>query len=89
MKSTGTAQFWRLYRQLSPEIQLAARRAYKRFKENPAHPSLRLERLRSDPRGWSVRVTRNYRAVALRLPGDVWIWDWIGDHAVFDREYPY
>jgi hypothetical protein len=65
MKSTGTAQFWQLYRQLPPEIQLAARRAYKKFLENPAHPSLRMERLRSDSRGWSVRVTKNYRAVAL------------------------
>lgn len=88
MKSTGTAQFWRLYHQLPPEIQLAARRTYKKLLENPAHPSLRLERLRSAPRGWSVRVSKNYRAVALRLPGEVWIWDWIGDHADFDREYP-
>src|SRR5256885_12773064 len=30
----------------------------------PAHPSLRLERLRSDHRFWCVRVTRDYRAVA-------------------------
>jgi hypothetical protein len=89
MKSSGTAQFWRLYHHLPPEIQLAARRAYKKFRETPAHPSLQLERLRTDSRGWSVRVTRNYRAVALRLPADVWIWDWIGDHTDFDREYPH
>lgn len=89
MKSTGTAQFWRHYRQLPPEIQVAARQAYRKFIENPAHPSLRLERLRADQRGWSVRVTRNYRAVAVRLPGDVWVWDWIGDHAAFDREFPH
>jgi hypothetical protein len=88
MKSTGTTRFWQLYRRLPPEVQIAARRTYQKFRKNPAHPSLQLERLRSDPRGWSVRVTRNHRAVALRLPGDVWIWDWIGDHAEFDREYP-
>lgn len=40
--------------------------AYRRFVQNPAHPSLHLERLRADPRAWSVRVTRNYRAVTLR-----------------------
>ena len=88
MKSTGTAQFWKLYHQLPAGTQQAARRTYQKFLENPAHPGLQLERLRSDPRGWSVRVTKNYRAVALRLPGEVWIWDWIGDHASFDREYP-
>jgi hypothetical protein len=42
----------------------AARKAYEKFSENPAHPSLRLERLRGDRWAWSVRITRDYRAVA-------------------------
>jgi hypothetical protein len=66
----------------------AAREAYKKFRQNPAHSSLRLERLRSDPRFWSVRVTRDYRAVAQRFEGDVWIWAWIGSHKDFDRQFP-
>lgn len=87
MTSRGTPTFWQLYRELPREIQHAARLAYHRFRENPAHPSLHLERLRSDPRAWSVRVTLNYRAVALRQ-GDEWIWVWIGDHQAFDRRFP-
>ena len=72
MISRGTTDFWRLYRMLSPEIQDAVRQAHRRFLENPAHPSLQLERLRHDPRTWSVRVTLNYRAVAYRQ-GDSWL----------------
>ena len=87
MTSRGTPDFWRLYAHRPREIQEAARLAYRRFRENPAHPGLHLERLRSDPRAWSVRVTLNYRAVALRA-GDDWIWVWIGDHQAFDRRFP-
>jgi hypothetical protein len=85
--SRGTLDFWRLYRELPRDVQNAARLAYRKFQENPAHPSLHLERLRSDPRAWSLRVTLNYRAVALRQ-GDEWIWVWIGDHQTFDRRFP-
>ena len=88
MKSLGTPHFWKAYRSLSAEAKAAARAAHAKFIQNPAHPSLRLERLRSDPRFWSVRVTRDVRAVAQRLEGDVWIWVWIGSHEDFDRQFP-
>ena len=87
MKSRATPEFWQLYRDLPNDIQTAARKAYTVFLKNPAHPGLRLERLRSEPRAWSVRITRDYRAVALRL-GDDWIWFWIGVHQEFDRRFP-
>ena len=86
MTSRGTADFWRLYRELPQNLQQAARVAYRKFRENPAHPSLRLERLRTDPRAWSVRVSLNYRAVAFRQ-GEEWIWIWIGNHKEFDRRF--
>jgi plasmid maintenance system killer protein len=88
VKSRGTPGFWKAYQALPGEIKLAARAAYQKFRENPAHPSLHLERLRSDPRFWSVRVTRDYRAVAQRFAGDNWIWVWIGSHRDFDRQFP-
>lgn len=87
MTSSGTTDFWRLYHALSPEIRKAAQSAFKKFLNNPAHPSLQLERLRSDERAWSVRVTRDYRAVARRYGGD-WLWFWIGSHEEFDRHFP-
>jgi hypothetical protein len=85
--SRGAPEFWRLYSDLPREIRKAADATYKKFRGNPAHPGLNLERLRSDPRGWSVRVTRDYRAVALRK-GDDWVWVWIGNHKDFDRRFP-
>jgi hypothetical protein len=88
VKSLGTDKFWKAYVALPPAIKDAARSAYQKFSENSAHPSLHLERLRSDPRFWSVRVTRDYRAVAQRFEGDVWVWAWIGSHKDFDRQFP-
>ena len=88
MKSLGAAQFWKAYHSLPAEIKSAARAAHQKFLLNPAHPSLQLERLRSDARFWSVRVTRDYRAVAQRLEGDIRIWVWIGSHRDFDRQFP-
>jgi len=85
--SRRTAEFWQLYRDLPKRTQAATRKAYNMFRENPAHPALRLERLTSDPRAWSVRITRDYRAVALRT-GDDWLWFWIGTHREFDRKFP-
>jgi len=70
------------------EIKDAARTAYNKFMQNPAHPSLQLERLRTDPRFWSLRVTRNYPAVAQRFEGNLWVWVWIGNHKDFDRLFP-
>ncbi len=89
MISRGTPVFWSGYRALPLEIRLAAQRAYQKFQESPAHPSLHLERLRSNPRAWSVRVTRDYRAVALRYEDENWVWFWIGSHRDFDREFPH
>jgi hypothetical protein len=85
--SRGTEDFWELYHALPPPIRNAAQKAYLKFSDNPAHPSLQLERLKFDNRAWSVRVTRNYRAVARRYD-DGWLWFWIGSHEEFDRRFP-
>jgi hypothetical protein len=88
VKSRATSGFWKCYWALDGGVREAAREACKKFRQNPAHPSRRLERLRSDPRFWSVRVTRDYRAVAQRVEDDVWVWAWIGSHKDFDRQFP-
>jgi hypothetical protein len=87
VNSRGTPGFWSLYSALPAEARESARRAYRRFKENPAHPGLQLERLRKEPRLWSVRVTKDYRAVARRYDGNIWVWVWIGNHSEFDRQF--
>ena len=87
MTSRVIPEFWKSFAELAPKRQAAARSAFRKFHQNPAHPSLQLERLRSDPRFWSVRVTQDCRAVAQRFPGDLWVWIWIGSHNDFDRQF--
>jgi len=88
MTSSGTPEFWAMYHALPAGVGAAARAAYRKFAQNPAHPSLSLERLRRDDRAWSVRVTLDYRAVARRFQNDEWLWIWIGSHKDFDRMFP-
>ena len=87
MRSIGSAEFWRLYSALPPRIKTAARAAYRKFKRNPAHPGLSLERLRRSQRLWSVCITLDYRAVAARTEGDFWLWVWIGSHKDLERKF--
>jgi hypothetical protein len=87
VNSRGTEDFWKLYYGLPPHIRNAAQKAFQKFSDNQSHPSLQLERLKFDNRAWSVRVTRNFRAVARRYDDD-WLWFWIGSHEEFDRRFP-
>ncbi len=87
MRSIGSAEFWKLYNSLPPTIKTAARAAYRKYRGNPAHPSLHLERLRRSQRLWSVRVTLDYRAVAARTESDLWLWVWIGSHKELERKF--
>jgi hypothetical protein len=87
VNSRGTEDFWKLYHGLPQQVRNAAQKAFQKFLENPAHPSLQLERLKFDNRAWFVRVTRNFRAVARRYDDD-WLWFWIGSHEEFDRRFP-
>jgi len=86
VKSIATHRFWRLYHALPESARREAREAFRIFCDNPAHPSLSLERLRSDPESWSVRVTRDYQAAGTK-EGDTMSWYWIGSHHDFDRKF--
>jgi hypothetical protein len=68
-------------------VRKEARQAYKLFASNPQHPGLHFHRLFNDPQYWSVRVTRDYRAVGI-ASGDTITWIWIGSHQDFDRAFP-
>ena len=80
-QSRATVQFWALFDRLPGDIQARARKQYALFSENPAHPSLHLKRI---DELWTVRVTDDYRALALR-DRNVFTWVWIGSHAEYDR----
>jgi hypothetical protein len=61
-----------------------ARDAYRLFRENPDHSSLRFKRVHPTDPIYSVRIGLGYRAVGAR-EGDTIYWFWIGGHADYDR----
>jgi hypothetical protein len=84
VKSRATPRFWAAYRDLPPEIQQAARKAYQLFRENSHHPSLQFKKVHRQDPVYSARVTLGYRALGL-LENDEIAWFWIGTHAEYDR----
>jgi len=82
MKSSGTNEFWELYRGLPEPIRRAGRRTYRAWKENPRAAALRFKKVRDV---YSVRIGRTgYRAIAVDVP-DGFLWIWIGTHDEYER----
>jgi mRNA-degrading endonuclease RelE of RelBE toxin-antitoxin system len=86
MKSATLPSFWAEYRKLSNPIRERARKTYRLWADNPFHPSLHFKCIDSEESIWSVRVTRNYRAVGI-LEGDTVTWFWIGSHDDYEQFY--
>jgi mRNA-degrading endonuclease RelE of RelBE toxin-antitoxin system len=84
VKSRTTAQFRKAFADLPKQVQEQTRQAYRQFKQNPGHPSLRLKKIHPQLPIYSARITRNYRAVG-QLDEDTVIWFWVGSHAEYDR----
>lgn len=84
MKSRRTARFRRELLALLLEAQRAARKAFRLWLSNPAHPGLQFKKIEGREDLWSARVTDNYRALALR-EGTEFCWFWIGTHADYDK----
>jgi len=77
----ATAGFWRRYDALPKSVQKLADKSFELLKENPRHPSLHFKRVK---KVWSVRVSKNHRALALPSD-DGYDWFWIGDHGEYER----
>lgn len=84
MKSQTTKSFWKHCWALPPEIRQRARKAYKLWRDNPAHPSLFFKRVKEGQPVYSVRIGLGYRALGL-LKADTVTWFWIGTHDEYDR----
>jgi hypothetical protein len=84
LKSVVLASFRKLYDDLPVQIQEKADEAYLQFRQNPNHPSLRFKKVHSDLPIYSVRITKNYRAVG-QLDGSTVVWFWIGSHDEYER----
>ncbi len=84
MKSTATEKFWKCYKSLPHDIKKSAKEAYQIFVKDPWHPGLRFKRVHSRLPIYSVRITKDYRAVGV-LKQDTIIWLWIGSHSDYDQ----
>jgi hypothetical protein len=83
MKSLTTERFWRYYAVLPQQVKRQAREAYGIFAEDPYHPSLHFKRIHSTRPIFSVRITKDYRAVGI-VEGNEITWFWVGTHADYD-----
>ena len=82
--SKTTARFWKCYAGLPVEVRKLADKGYAVWLADPGHSSLHFKKLAGHEALWSVRVGRQYRALA-RRDGDLVVWVWIGDHSEYDQ----
>ncbi|NJK92385.1 MAG: hypothetical protein HC904_11435 [Blastochloris sp.] len=81
MKSSATSKFWKAYADLPAVIQQVSRKQYQLWLADPRHPSLQFKKVGPF---WSVRVTDDYRSLALLKEG-TYYWFWIGTHAEYNQ----
>ncbi len=83
MRSKTTVRFRALLAALPSEVREQAREAYRQFRLDPYHASLRFKRVHPTLPVYSARITKGYRAVGER-EGDLVVWFWVGTHADYD-----
>ena len=84
MKLTTTDRFWKCYAELPAAVKKQAKQAYKLFLRDPYYPSLHFKRVHSTRPIFSVRITRDYRAVGILQDNEI-IWFWIGSHSEYNK----
>jgi len=84
VRSRTTPRFRERLSVLPEEIRQHARRAYRKFKQDPWHPSLRFQQVHPSLPYYSVRITKGYRAVGKRDEEGM-LWFWVGAHSDYDK----
>lgn len=84
MKSVATKRFWDTFAQLPPPIQKLAKRIYRRWEQDPYHPSLHFKPVIPEKSLYSVRIGEHWRVLG-RKEKDTVIWFWIGSHEAYNR----
>ncbi len=84
MNSQTTIRFWKCYTALPDQTKKRAKETYSLFNSNPYHPSLHFKRVHSHRPIFSVRISKDYRAIGV-LQNDIMIWFWIGSHSDYDK----
>jgi mRNA-degrading endonuclease RelE of RelBE toxin-antitoxin system len=85
MQSKTSRGFRAMLRSLPPDVQKAARKAFRIFQNNPQHRSLHFKKIEAYPGWYSVRIGSGYRAVGKSTGQDGIMWFFIGSHAQYDK----
>ena len=80
IQSRTSREFRKAFASLPSDIRRQARRAYKLFRTDPRHPSLRFQKMDEESNVYSVRIGLGYRALG-GIEAPVVVWFWIGPHA--------
>ena len=83
MKSRVTEDFVGCFGKLPKPVREKARKNYRLWKANPAHPGVRFKRVHAHEPVHSVRIGLGWRALGL-LEGNTVTWFWIGSHADYE-----
>jgi len=78
MISRTTTKFWKFYKRLPKEIKEKSKEVFNFFQKDPFHPSLHFKRVHSGKPIFSIRITKDYRAIG--------ILEKAGDTGVFPQE---
>lgn len=84
MNSKTTRRFRQMLAKLPRDVRHQAKEAYRLFRRNRNHPSLRFKKVHATELIYSVRINIDYRAVGV-VDGDELVWFWIGPHAEYDK----
>ncbi len=84
MESSVTRQFRAQLAALPARIQRKARAAFRLWLQDTRHPSLHFKCVNDNAGVYSVRIDRDWRAVAVVSEGRA-VWFWIGSHADYDK----
>jgi mRNA-degrading endonuclease RelE of RelBE toxin-antitoxin system len=84
MISKTTTKFWKYYEKLPDEIKEKSREIFEFFQKDPFHPSLHFKRVHSSKPIFSIRITKNYRAIGILEKNEI-IWFWIGNHEEYEK----
>jgi len=84
LNSRVTEDFLACFAALPDPIKAQARKAYRLWRQNPSHPSLRFKRVHPREPIYSARVGIGWRVLGL-VEDNTISWFWIGSHAEYDK----
>ena len=79
MKSVFQNDFFKYLEKLPDQARRQTERTLLLWRKDPFHPSLQFKATKTKGSIWSLRIGRQYRALALRETDTV-EWFWVGHH---------